>query len=279
MNSRPRTIQIFLPDGSANGIKVAEFTSKVVKAIQVPKARLKDFAKRPEANLPGVYFLFGDSDQTAEPKVYIGETENCHKRLGQHLKKDFWFDAVVVVSKTETLTKSHIKFLEHHCVEQAEKAGKYEVENSSKPTKSHLTETMEADVMDLFDDMKILLSTLGFPAFELLEEEKKKAPVLTCRGKKALAKGQYVNNGFLVLEGSVANKEETPTIPKGTVELRRKLLALGKLSEEGEVLKFIKEHHFKSPSTAAGVVLGRSTNGWTQWKDDEGKTLHELERQ
>ena len=34
---------------------------------------------------------------------------------------------------------------------------------------------------------------------------------------------------------------------------------------------------FDSPSTAAGVLLGRSTNGRVDWKDAEGRTLKELQ--
>jgi len=37
-------------------------------------------------------------------------------------------------------------------------------------------------------------------------------------------------------------------------------------------------HIFNSPSTAGGVVLGRSTNGWKKWKNTAGKTLDELKR-
>ena len=30
---------------------------------------------------------------------------------------------------------------------------------------------------------------------------------------------------------------------------------------------------FSSPSTAATFCVGRSCNGWVEWKDKEGKTL------
>ncbi|WP_258004838.1 DUF4357 domain-containing protein [Salinibacter ruber] len=33
-----------------------------------------------------------------------------------------------------------------------------------------------------------------------------------------------------------------------------------------------------SPSAASGVVLGRSSNGWSEWTDDAGRTLDQLER-
>jgi len=39
-----------------------------------------------------------------------------------------------------------------------------------------------------------------------------------------------------------------------------------------------KVYTFASPSTASSVVLGRSSNGWTDWKDDSGKSLSEIYR-
>ncbi|WP_083885822.1 DUF4357 domain-containing protein [Methanomethylovorans hollandica] len=34
---------------------------------------------------------------------------------------------------------------------------------------------------------------------------------------------------------------------------------------------------FSSPSTAAGVHLGRSANGLIEWKNNKGKTLKEMQ--
>jgi hypothetical protein len=36
---------------------------------------------------------------------------------------------------------------------------------------------------------------------------------------------------------------------------------------------------FRSPSGASDVVLGRSSNGWIEWRDSAGRTLDELKRQ
>ncbi len=38
-----KTIQIFLPDGNPRGVKVAEFTSRTIQAVLLPRAQL-DFA-------------------------------------------------------------------------------------------------------------------------------------------------------------------------------------------------------------------------------------------
>jgi hypothetical protein len=39
-----------------------------------------------------------------------------------------------------------------------------------------------------------------------------------------------------------------------------------------------KDYIFASPSTASSVVLGRSSNGWKDWKDDFGKCLSDIYR-
>lgn len=37
-----------------------------------------------------------------------------------------------------------------------------------------------------------------------------------------------------------------------------------------------KNYTFASPSTASSVVLGRSSNGWTDWKDENGNSLNSI---
>jgi len=264
--ARPLTIQIFLPDGSARGIKIAEITSKIVKAIQVPRNKINYAGDRDEVRNAGVYFLFGESDDSAKSIVYIGEAENCYKRLKQHLKKEFWNTAVLVISKTKSLTKSHIKFLENFCVNQAKNIGRYEVKNAAMPTKSHITEQMEADIMDLYDDMKVLLSTLGFPVFEKLRQDYNPDGDLICKGKDALAYGEYTDDGLVVFKGSKANKDETLTAGSWVIGMREKLIKNHILKADGEILIFESDYIFNSPSAAAATVLGRRANGWTEWK-------------
>ena len=37
-----------------------------------------------------------------------------------------------------------------------------------------------------------------------------------------------------------------------------------------------EDYIFASPSTASSVVLGRSSNGWTDWKDEYGRSLNDV---
>ena len=40
---------------------------------------------------------------------------------------------------------------------------------------------------------------------------------------------------------------------------------------------FTRDYMFSSPSTAASIVRGSSANGRVEWKNQQGKTLAEIE--
>jgi len=48
--------------------------------------------------------------------------------------------------------------------------------------------------------------------------------------------------------------------------------------EEDGHYRFTQDYLFETPSGAAAVVLGRTSNGWVDWKNGDGKTLHDVKR-
>lgn len=274
-----RTIQLFLPDGNPRGVKIAEFTSRTIQLLLVPRAQLEFACSRAELRNVGIYFLFGEGAGGTLPLLYIGEAEDCATRLKQHNKqKDWWTVAVVCVSKTADFTKSHVKFLEWYCHQHAGEAGRYKLENSSTPTKSHVSESMEADLMDHFETIQTLASTLGYPLFDRIKKAKAKDK-LTCKGKKALASGEYTDDGVVVFAGSIANREFAKSSHEYIKAASEGLIEDGILEViDDETLRFTKDHIFPSPSKAAGVVLARNANGWLEWKYEDGRTLDEVKR-
>ncbi|WP_224483388.1 GIY-YIG nuclease family protein [Robertkochia aurantiaca] len=278
--SRPQTIQIFLPDGSPRSVKIAEITNRVVKAILVPRNKLDYIANREELRNVGIYFLFGESAEKAKPVVYVGEAEDSLDRLRQHNRtKEFWNHAVVMVSKINAFTKSHVKFLEHTAIQEAKDSNRYTTENLTAPTRPFVTESMEADLYDSFETIKILLSTLGYPVYDKINKEQvADKELMYLKGRGIEAEGDLIDDGFVVFKGSYAKKETTPSCHDHLINLREKLIRDEVLIEDSGNFRFDQDYVFNSPSTAGGVVLGRSTNGWTKWKDRAGKTLDELKR-
>ncbi|MFT5725899.1 MAG: hypothetical protein ACI8PB_000015 [Desulforhopalus sp.] len=278
--SKGKTIQIFLPDGNPRGIKIADITSRTVQTLSIPRSSLDEVAKRSEIKSVGIYFLIGTTNEGAKPMLYIGEAENCLVRLKQHnQKKEFWNIALVAISKTQFFTKSHIKYLEWYCYESAKKADRYILDNSQIPSKPYIPEPVEADLMDNFDTIKILVSTLGYPLFDTIAKPKQKKDILICKGKDAVAQGEYTEDGVVVFAGSTANIQESKSVQAWISDKRQKLIEQGVLKLKDNVYIFTSNYIFPSPSAASAVVLGRSANGWIEWRYQDGKTLDEVKRQ
>lgn len=279
MKNRPQTIQIFLPDGSPTSIKEAEITNRLVKAILFPRNKIQEVAKREVVNYTGVYFLFGTSEEDGKPLVYIGEGEDCFKRIQSHNRnKDFWTHCVIITTKTNEYTKTDGKFLEHYCLAKAQEIGRYITDNDTGSKKPSLSESREFDLLDNFDTLKILLATLGYPLFESKRQAKDESDVYICKGKDAFAKGELTDDGFLVLAGGKCNLVESKTAGKWISGMRSDLIEKGILQEVNNVLEFQSDYIFSSPSASAGVILARRSNGWKDWKDNKGKTIDELLR-
>ncbi|MDQ1770214.1 DUF4357 domain-containing protein [Labilibaculum sp. A4] len=276
---RGKTIQVFLTDGSPRGIKLAEITSNIEQAIFIPRSKMNEANNRTEVSRPGIYFLFGKNGEDAKSMVYIGQSRNCLDRIKTHdQKKDFWNYAVLIISKTESFTQTHIEYLEELAITKAYEANRYALDNAVNPRKFKVPETMEADLLDNFDTIKILLSTLGFPLFDIIAKEEKSKELLFCKGKEALAEGEYKEDGFVVFKGSKANKDLAPGCNTTIRRLRGNLIERKILIEDGDIYVFQENEIFSSPSSAAAQVLARNANGWTEWKDKQGKTLDELKR-
>jgi predicted GIY-YIG superfamily endonuclease len=156
MNPTPKTIQIFLPGGDPQGIRVAEITTRIVQMIEVPRSLLPDFLKMPESNQVALYFLFGEAEDGTEQRVYVGQTGDLPARLAKHNKeKEFWERALVLISRTNSLTQTHALFLEWHCLQEANKAGRYANENGTKGTKPHTPPPLEADC-NIVNEMNVV---------------------------------------------------------------------------------------------------------------------------
>jgi len=283
-NASAKTIQIFLPDGNARGVRIAEITSRTVQAVQIPRKKLEDAAARDEVQRVGVYFLFGDvGDDASKPPAYIGEAENCYRRIvNHHQRKGFWTTAVTITSKTRSFTKAHARRLEYDCIRTAREAQRFRLQNTQTPSEPHIPEPMLAELRDNFGTIQTLLSMLGFPILDPLTADKSDSEshqLLYCRGNGAEATGEYTEDGLVVFEDSTARLETAPSVGDSIVRRRQNLREDGVLAVENGALVFQQDHAFNSPSGAAGVVLGWSSNGWREWVDEAGRTLDELERQ
>ena len=236
---------------------------------------------RSESTNSGVYFLTGNDPETGNPALYIGEAESIRDRVKNHLEKDFWNQIVFFISKDENLTKAHIRYCEGRLIEIAKTAGRAIIKNS-QGSGSKLPESDREEMEVFLEKMQQLLPPLGV---ELLvpasSNSEKESPheLLSCEIKGIKATGYLTPNGIVVLSGSKAvltPRESSAKYPWSTT-LREKLKADGSLKESTDHLLFVKDVEFSSPSAAAAVIHGGQANGLTAWKNQQNKSLKELE--
>ena len=76
-----------------------------------------------------------------------------------------------------------------------------------------------------------------------------------------------------MFKGSESSKEFKTA---SSQHLRNKWYELRNMNIVNKNNVFTKDMLLLSPSTAAAMVLGRNSNGLTEWKDKNGKTLKEI---
>lgn len=278
-----KKITLFLMDGKQDGRISCELSNWTGKAYRIPRSRIRQCNDKPDLDNAGVYILFGKSDDPGkEGRAYIGEADGIRRRLEQHLtQKDFWNDAIVFISKDDNLNKAHIKYLESKLHEIAAKADRYKLENSNKPTCSTISEPDMAEMEEFIDNIKLLIGTLGFKIFEPLisSNETIHRETLHIRAARgADAQGVRTPEGFVVLKNSRIAMDTTNSFADNYRIMRERLLADRTIiADDGNELRLTKDLLFSSASTAASIVMGRSANGLTEWKTQDGRILKALE--
>lgn len=275
------TIKLFLPNGDARSLRIAEISNWNGKAIAAPRTDIADLLKRDELEKPGVYLLLGTDPDSGRPAAYVGEAEVVRDRLKQHGGKEFWVQAIVFVSQGENLTKSHIKYLEGRIIEEATRTARAMIVNS-QTSGAKLPEADRGDMEVFMDRVRQLLPIMGCDLLVplLAPSAKKVDSAMLCKHKGLIARGQRSAQGFVVLKDSQAEAKLRPsaeTRAAWLVNLRNKLLKDGVLAQVDGKLVFQDDHEFASPSAAASVIKGGHANGLTEWKLKSGKTLKELE--
>ncbi|WP_228124413.1 DUF4357 domain-containing protein [Gluconobacter vitians] len=163
------------------------------------------------------------------------------------------------------------------------------MDNGTGGTRPHTLPASEAECREVFETINILLTTLGYPIFELLvrdpvvtlqtpeavpASQKQAAPFeFYCRTSGVDGRAQYTEEGLVVLAGSYGRAVTSTFLPHNYAQKRQVMLDQGLLRIEGDRIYFTRDALFKAPSPAAIALLGRSANGWTEWKDRSRCTL------
>jgi hypothetical protein len=244
----------------------------------VPRSLFGEGRQRKELARTGVYVLFGPPETSGLPRVYVGEGDPIRPRLEQHAaKKDFWTSCISFTSKDENLNKAHVQHLEARLIGLAAQAKRCVLDNGNSPALPSMSEADAADAEGFLAEMLLCFPVLGLGVFSSATVTEVPGRTLYLRARGVEAEGLETAEGFVVRAGSAAARTEVPSCHAYLKEFRQALAVNGVLREAGDGFIFTQDYVFASPSTAAGVVLGRSSNGRVEWKTTEGKTLKQIQ--
>lgn len=82
-----------------------------------------------------------------------------------------------------------------------------------------------------------------------------------------------VGNSFILLSGSKINSTTSNSFNRKDAY---RDITNNYCNLEDGLYVLQEDYTFASPSTASSVVLGRSSNGWTDWKDEQGRSLNSV---
>lgn len=274
------SIRIFLATGAPDGLRIVRKSNWTGVITVTPRSGYLEARSRGEFAEPCVYILVGPAeDDNVQPRIYVGETDQARKRLDKHLnEKDFWTEAIVVTASDGGLNKAITRHLESRLVQIAGEARRAELDNGNVPQPPPLIEAESADAEIFLAEMLSILPLLRVDAFELPTRPDASKSRLFVSGPEARGEGIETRDGFLVYAGSVARASTVPSVHSYLVHLREKLVQQSILVAEETGLRLNQDYVFNSPSTAAGVLLGRAANGRIEWRDANGRTLKELEQ-
>lgn len=289
MAVRGKSINLYLMDGSADGRIKCTLANWTGIAYRIPRTDLELCKDREHLKQSGVYFLFGVSDETGEPVVYIGQAgerkngEGILHRLQEHKKnpdKDYWTEAVVFTTAGNTFGPTEISYLENRFCSIAIEAKRYVVKNANDPTQGHVTEEKESELEEFIDYAKVIMGTLGHKVFTPVNntvaasegDNADNDQRFFLKTSKVDASGKRVSDGFVVMKGSKIASMPTKSCPNWVKQLRTRYQ--DKIDGNSSL---IDDLAFTSPSAAAGFVNFASANGLTSWITAEGRTLKAIE--
>ncbi len=278
---RPFSIRIFCPDGNPVGLRIISKSNWTGCGLVCPRSILPAVKSRKEFAQPGVYVLVGPPEDGELPKIYVGEGDPVGPRLEQHYaNKEFWTWAIFFVSTDSSLNKAHVQHLEARLLDMVRQAKRATLDNANSPQMPALSEAETADAESFLADMLSIFPLVGLTVFEkTMVAKSSTGHEFKIEAKGITARGYETPEGFIVLQGSTAVLAEVASIQRYLSDLRKELQSQGVLISRGDHLEFTQDYLFNSPSTAAGVVQGRSANGRIDWKDHLGRTLKEFQKE
>ena len=177
------------------------------------------------------------------------------------------------LADNKTFSLDMISGLEEYAIVKAHESKRYKVENAVSP-KYEIDEYDLPSVEEVYDEIQFVMATLGYKMDDAKQNNDNREIFQTTRNG-ILAYGVYDGDKFQVLEGSQVNIAKPANLEKYNKQ-RENLQLNGDIIMQNGIFTLKTTLEFNTPSGASDFILGGSTNGWTEWKNKDGKTLDEI---
>lgn len=271
--------QIFVPDNTLVS-RIISCDNQVTELFVIDRADKKFVSEYSNVlNKPALYILINRDKR----QLYVGETDDSIKRLRNHESKDFWTEAIVFHSTTDTLSTTEVKWLEAKTYEELKRLGYYDLsENKQVPQLPPLKRNQIYTLEPIFEEVKNYICAAGFDIFLKKIDEEETQPqeqyeqglILCTITRKSEAKGLFnpSTNEIIVLKGGMINPQNLPNL-KGSALDKRKEMIKKYAKKDGDKLILKQDITFNSPSAAAKFCIGGAADGWFSWIDEEGRYI------
>lgn len=271
-----KKLEIIYHNGQPDGIRSIRKHLSTMTTYVIPRPLLAKAKKLKDINRPGIYYLINENDENKIAQIYIGQTRNGVIRLDDHNRaKDFWNKAIMFLADSKTFTLDMISGLETYAIVKAHEAKRYKVENSVKP-KYEIDDYDLPLIEEVYEEIQFVMATQGYK-MDNAKINRNQAEVFHTTRNGVTAFGVYSGDKFEVLEDSQIDFSQQTHFEKYN-KLRNELLQNGDIVLQGDKYILTRTLEFNTPSGAGCFILGYNVNGWTAWKNKDGKTLDEIYR-
>ena len=157
-----KVFQMLVPDNTLVS-RIIMCENQVTELFVIDRADKKfvsDYSN--DLNKPALYILVNRDKR----QLYVGETDDSIKRLRNHEAKDFWTEAIVFHSTTDTLSTTEVKWLEAKTYEALKELGYYDLsENKQVPQQPPLKRNQIYTLEPIFEEAKNYICAAGFDIF------------------------------------------------------------------------------------------------------------------
>lgn len=289
MSKSLRTLKVVIPDGNPLNYKQVVGGSDCVMHVLSRSFCISEHLNEMKGmQRPALYLLIDEKG-----KGYIGQTKGFAARVKDHLaKKPWWTRAYVFVSASGLYNTANVEYLEYIAIRAAQESASYDMsDNGQTPTNPTLHEWDRPEFDEVFEQIKFFLLCERCFIFEKVGEGAEKVekgtaaaatlhenaepmrPIFYAKRKGIVAKGYPLLDGtksFVVLKGSLLNVEVTPSF---SLKKQREKVLESCVLKSKDAYELCEDYVFTSPSSASGVCNGYSSNGFEDWKLEDGTTL------